>query len=139
MDNTAEQQQTAFDEDAGMSVPASTHQATWWQGIVRRLVAAVNLEAVNYDDALIELDDAIALNPDAAVNYVLRGEIYMKLKNYTLAAADFEHALSLTAESVENSDWGLLEQVMQDRARQGLRRVLPRLAHENSPMMTDEG
>ena len=138
MNDAAEQQQTAFDVDVA-PMSASTHQPSWWQVIVQRLTAIVNPQAVNYDDALIELDDAIALNPDAAVNYVLRGEIYMKLKNNTLAAADFEHALSLTAESVENSDWGFLEQVMQDRARQGLRRVLPRLTQANSPLMADKG
>lgn len=67
------------------------------------------------------LDDAIALTPDAVSNYVLRGEAYLEAGEHTLARLDFEHALRLAHEQIEQRAWGVVAQVMQDRARHGLK------------------
>lgn len=72
---------------------------------------------------LLELDQAIASYPDAAVNYVLRGEIYLELGQYALAAQDFQQGLTLAVTELENNRWGLVAQTLQDRAQTGLTRL----------------
>ena len=72
---------------------------------------------------LRRLDRAIAAAPDAPVNYVLRGELRLKLRDRDQAAADFQRALALTDEAFRASDWGLVAQALADRALVGLRRA----------------
>ncbi|MBX3066155.1 MAG: hypothetical protein KF726_24465 [Anaerolineae bacterium] len=67
------------------------------------------------------LSDAIERHPDAPANYVLRGEAYLELAKYQLAASDFMTALRLAAD--RQTDWEYLNRSVLDRARQGLRRV----------------
>jgi tetratricopeptide (TPR) repeat protein len=69
------------------------------------------------------LTEQIAVYPNAAANYVLRGELYARAGEYALAEADFVKALALTAAQLPRTDWGLVEQAIQDRAEHGLRRV----------------
>lgn len=69
---------------------------------------------------LSQLSSAIAEDPDAPANYVLRGELRLKAGDYEGAEADFERALILSRSKVQLSDWGLVAQVMQDRALFGL-------------------
>lgn len=76
---------------------------------------------------LMALNEAIASYPDAAANYVLRGELLLKLGEAALAAADFRYALALTAAQVQTADWGLVAQTLHDRALVGLTRALRRL------------
>lgn len=78
------------------------------------------------DDMMLRLDeltDAIALSPEAAANYVLRGELYLELREYELAEADFQRGYELAEAQFEAADWGLMEQVMRDRALAGLQKV----------------
>ncbi|PJF26491.1 MAG: hypothetical protein CUN53_07640 [Phototrophicales bacterium] len=72
---------------------------------------------------LAALTDAIAANPDSAANYVMRGELFLRHGERELAYADFVKALNLAAAQLEADDWGLVEQVVQDRAEVGLRRI----------------
>ena len=65
--------------------------------------------------------------PESAVNYVLRAELYMSLREYALAQADFQRAVELAETQFELADWGLLDQVMRDRAITGLEKVQRRL------------
>lgn len=66
---------------------------------------------------------AIEMHPDTPANYVLRGEIYLEIREYELAAADFQRALELAAAQFETSDWGGIAQVMRDRAEMGLEKT----------------
>lgn len=72
---------------------------------------------------LNELTDAIALSPEAASNYVLRGELYLDMREYALAEADFQRGYELAEAQFEVADWGVMEQVMRDRALVGLQKV----------------
>lgn len=67
------------------------------------------------------LNRAIEQHPDAAVNYVLRGEYWLEHDNLQQAEVDFSAAIALGMADLETSDWGFLQQALIDRARQGLR------------------
>ncbi|PJF45205.1 MAG: hypothetical protein CUN55_00110 [Phototrophicales bacterium] len=67
------------------------------------------------------LDRAIDSNPNAAINYVLRGELWLLNEEYHAAIADFEKAIMLAEQEVELCDWVYLPQAILDRARQGLK------------------
>jgi hypothetical protein len=67
------------------------------------------------------LTKAIADQPEAPANYVIRGELLLDAEDYALAAQDFETALSLAQPLAESSNWGYINQALIDRARQGLR------------------
>ena len=74
------------------------------------------------------LDEAIHQYPDAPSNYVQRGELYLEMRRYDEAAADFALALALSSAQVEQSDWGVVAQMLQDRAQRGLKKAQARLA-----------
>jgi tetratricopeptide (TPR) repeat protein len=69
---------------------------------------------------LRSLNRAIAEHPEAPTNYVLRGELALEIKAYDQAISDFKKALELASIQVETSNWGIVAQVMQDRAQLGL-------------------
>lgn len=83
-------------------------------GLKRRDVLAARVTALNR---------AIDADPDAPVNYVLRGELRLKLREREAAAADFQKALALADSAFAASDWGLVAQTLCDRALAGLRRA----------------
>lgn len=72
---------------------------------------------------LRSLNQTIELYPDAASNYVLRGELFLNVGEYAMAEADFRMALTLAETQFEISDWGLVEQATRDRAQEGLKRA----------------
>ena len=76
---------------------------------------------------LNHLTQAIDDNPEAYVNYVLRAELYMQIREYALAHADFQRAYDLSDTQFELADWGFLEQAIRDRALAGLEKVQRRL------------
>lgn len=76
---------------------------------------------------LNNLTRAIEDAPESAVNCVLRAELYTGLREYALAQADFQRAIELAETQFELADWGLLDQVMRDRALVGLDKVQRRL------------
>lgn len=71
------------------------------------------------------LNRAIEQHPNAAVNYVMRGEYWLAANQPEAARADFEQAILLGQAELETSDWGYLQQALIDRARQGLRQIGP--------------
>jgi tetratricopeptide (TPR) repeat protein len=75
----------------------------------------------SFSPRLRHLNRAIEQNPDAAVNFVLRGEYWLALGVYTNAIQDFEDAIVLARQEWTFSEWGYLFQAMIDRAEQGLR------------------
>lgn len=76
---------------------------------------------------LNSLTQAIEDAPDAAVNYVLRAELYVSVHEYALAQTDFQRAIDLAETQFELDDWGLLDQAMRDRAIAGMEKVQRRL------------
>ena len=95
-------------------------EPSFWQSLRRRLWPSRDERDQEYRERLEELDEAIARHPEAAANYVCRGEIYLENSQPERAAADFERALALAAQEFEERRWGIVAQTLQDRARRGL-------------------
>ena len=57
--------------------------------------------------------------PSSFTHLALRGELHLELGECERAAADFEAALELIAGRDDASGWGIVEQVMRDRALYG--------------------
>jgi len=83
------------------------------------------------DTRLHNLNWAILAYPEVPANYVLRGELLLKQGDLFGAIADFRKGYELAAEGVENEDWGVVAQGLQDRALVGLRDALYRAARYN--------
>lgn len=66
------------------------------------------------------LNESIRQNPQAPTAYVLRGELHLKQRQYALAKVDFERAVALTDEQIDEARWGIVAQAMRDRAERGL-------------------
>jgi hypothetical protein len=73
----------------------------------------------------------IALYPDAAVNYVLRAELYLQTGDDELAVLDFRRGLGIAERQLERDRWGLVAQVVGDRARRGLEQAERRFCQAN--------
>jgi len=69
---------------------------------------------------LHELNVSIEFSPNSPTNYVLRGELFLERREVHLARADFEVALELAEAFDAEEGWGIVEQVMRDRALDGL-------------------
>lgn len=70
-----------------------------------------------------ELDRAIERYPEAASNFVLRGELRLKRGDAGLAREDFERAFEIAAQNVSDHQFGFVAQMTQDRALDGLERT----------------
>lgn len=75
---------------------------------------------IQIQEALFELDDAITQHPQAPINYLLRGEYYLQIGYNQLAEQDLQQAVMLAEAELAKRDWGLVAQVVRDRARQRL-------------------
>lgn len=109
----------AAEVTAWVDTPAAAQPGMWQR--VLRMAGLGRPTGTELEMRLADLNRAIAEHPDAAMNYVLRGELYLEVRDDQLARADFEQALALAAQEVETADWGIIAQVAQDRAAQGLR------------------
>jgi hypothetical protein len=98
-------------------------QPTGWQQIRNFFFGGSADVTARLNNLTQSIEDA----PESAVNYVLRAELYMGLREYALAQADFQRASELAEVQFELADWGLLDQVMRDRALAGLDKVQRRL------------
>ena len=92
----------------------------FWQQLRRAFLPTRRERAEHINRRIAHLSNAIEFSPDAPTNYVLRGELYMEMGEYALAIDDFRYALERAKEQTESEDWGIVAQVMQDRALQGL-------------------
>lgn len=72
---------------------------------------------------LHELNERIAYTPNTPTLYVLRGELFLERNEYRQAASDFRTALDIADAFDPTTGWGLVAQVMQDRAIAGLQRL----------------
>lgn len=82
-----------------------------------------------YQERVHTLTHAINIAPNAAVNYVLRGELYLEHGADEFAAQDFQKALLLAETELSERDTkslGLVAQGMQDRALAGYQEALRR-------------
>lgn len=78
----------------------------------------------NQNQRLVELEQAIIAYPDAPVNYILRGEVYLALGEYALAEIDFERGLRLAQAQYARDEWGIITQALQDRALRNLEKAI---------------
>jgi len=77
----------------------------------------------DFYDRLRELSGEIEALPESITHYVLRGELFIERGEFERARMDFEAAVDIAEALDPNGSWGLLEQVMQDRALQGIELV----------------
>lgn len=75
------------------------------------------------EDWETELDRNIERYPEAASNFVLRGELLLKQGQAERAKADFLRAYEISAENVTDEQFGFVAQMTQDRALDGLKRA----------------
>lgn len=68
------------------------------------------------DRQLYALDLAIQTHPDAAVNYLLRGEYWLVTGDLYQAQDDLLAAQELAEEALNTDDWGYIDQSYLDRA-----------------------
>ena len=69
------------------------------------------------------LDYAIQQEPDAPVNYLLRGEIWLAAGEYESAWDDLTTARDLAKKALASSDWGYIYQSYIDRAERWLHQL----------------
>jgi len=98
-------------------------QPNGWQQIRNFFFGGSAGDAARLSNLTQSIEDA----PESAVNYILRAELYMGLREYALAQTDFQRAVELADTQFELADWGVLDQVMRDRALTGLDKVQRRL------------
>lgn len=94
-----------------------------WQTLRRWLWQSPGERREEETRRLQTLNKAIDRHPNSPANYLLRAELLMNQGNYTLAEADLQRALALSAEQSVNNDWGVVAQATLDRAQQGLHRL----------------
>lgn len=110
---------------AAGGISRDTAQPSFWQSLFNSVFPSRAQREAEALKRLETLDDSIALYPETASNYVLRGEVYLQLNQVELAVLDFQQALELA--DVENHDWGVVAQAVQDRALHGLKQARRRL------------
>jgi len=120
MPNHAED--SALDADAFES--KSKHEPpTIGQRIWRFFFKSALAREEDQQTRMLELEKAIETYPDAAVNYLLRGELFLDMRDTTAAQLDFEDALVLVEEQYQTDRWGIAAQAIRDRALQGLQQI----------------
>ena len=117
--------QAPIAEEPTIRVEASSEvsQPGGWQRIRNFFFGGSADVAARLNNLTQSIEDA----PESPVNYVLRAELYMEMREYALAQSDFQRASELAETQFELADWGLLDQVMRDRALAGLEKVQRRL------------
>lgn len=99
---------------------------TFWQMIRRLFFMFPGEKRTERLQRMRELTQAIEQYPETAVNYLLRGELHLDMKQYDLAQEDLEKALELAQAQFEVDRWGVSAQSTMDRAKHGLRRIMNR-------------
>ena len=83
-----------------------------------------NEKRADQQERMRDLTRAIEQFPETAVNYLLRGELHLEMKQYDLAQEDLEMALELAEANFDEERWGLNAQSTMDRAKRGLQRLM---------------
>jgi tetratricopeptide (TPR) repeat protein len=100
------------------------YHLSFWQMLRRLFFQTRREKSAEQQRRLSDLNLAILDRPDAAVNYMLRGEIRLEQKQYELAREDFSQAIELAEAQFADEKWGIAAQSIMDRAREGLRHTL---------------
>jgi len=88
----------------------------WW----RRIFKSASVRDAERQIRLQQLSTMIDVYPDSSANYLLRGELFLQDKHCHLAEADFQQALVLATEQLDQDPWGIASQAIIDRATRGL-------------------
>ncbi|MDX1994247.1 MAG: tetratricopeptide repeat protein [bacterium] len=113
------------DEVAAAAPPV---RETFGQYLRRRLWPSRQDLLQQAESRLRELEEAIEQRPEddapsKATHHILRGELFLKVRAYEQALAEFQQALALTEKQIDEGDWGVIAQILQDRAWQGFQRA----------------
>jgi hypothetical protein len=134
-DQPVEEMAVFTDDDAQQQVMVGTEQGlaaapesstprfslmALWENVRRAFFPTYSERTEQLHRRITRLTRAIELSPETPTNYVLRGELYLELGDDAAASIDFQHALDLAIANVEQEDWGVIAQVIQDRAQDGL-------------------
>lgn len=122
------------EDDGDVSERRSEPAGTPWERI-KSLFGGSSGESLTR--RLIALDERIDAEPEAAGNYVLRGELFLHLRDYERAYADFQRGLERAQVEYASSDWGIVAQAMQDRALMGLARAERKLQASGQSIQID--
>ena len=68
------------------------------------------------EQRLANLNRAVTQYPDAAANYLLRGELHAEMRRYDDAAADLQRVVTLAGDAYAARRWGVVAQTVRDRA-----------------------
>lgn len=74
-------------------------------------------------ERLNSLDNAIRQHPNAPSNYLLRGELLLKLRQVDDAKHDLQRAAELAQAEYETNAWGIMAQGVRDQALRRLEGV----------------
>jgi hypothetical protein len=132
-----DREETYAPEEPFAESPGSDVRVAWW----RRLLPGRAARRARLEGRIQVLDDMIALRPDVAVNFAVRGECYLEFDQPELALLDFERALAIAQPQIERDDWGLVAQAVTDRALRGAeiaRRRLPAAAEGEAKHLQTE-
>lgn len=105
-----------------VEIPLSAHSNIWQR--VREMLFG---GSSGLTTRLNQLTQTIEDHPESYVNYLLRADVYMQMREFALAHADYQRAYDLAESQFELADWGLMEQAMRDRAFAGLEKAKRRL------------
>jgi tetratricopeptide (TPR) repeat protein len=95
-----------------------------WTRLRRSVLPKADERAEDYLRRLRLLDEAIERYPQSPSGYVLRGELHLSAGMIDPALRDFRQGLTLAERQLYTEQWGLVAQVMRDRAREGLTQAL---------------
>lgn len=96
----------------------------FWQKLRRIFLPSPEERREDESQRLRDLTVAIERYPEAAVNYLMRGELHLELRQWVLAEEDLSEALRLAENQYRQDTWGLSAQAIADRARRGLEEIL---------------
>jgi tetratricopeptide (TPR) repeat protein len=113
-----------FTNDEAAEEKVKPESTSLWQTIRRLFFMFPKEKRAEGQHRLQELTQAIEQYPNTAVNYLLRGELRLDMKEYELAQEDLQKALELAETQFEDDTWGLSAQSTMDRAKHGLQRLV---------------
>jgi tetratricopeptide (TPR) repeat protein len=125
-DSLMEEQEERFDDFAPEEVSEEKpkpYSPILWQKIRRLFFMFPDEKRAERQERMRELTQAIEQYPETAVNYLLRGELHLEMKQYDLAQEDLEKALELAQINFDEEPWGLTAQSTMDRAKHGLQQI----------------
>ena len=119
-----EQDDIIADETADDFPLKNEYHISFWDMLRRLFFQTRHEKHAERQRRLSDLKLAIMDNPDAAVNYLLRGEIRLEQKQYELAREDFTQAIELAEAQLQTEKWGITVQAVMDKAQEGLRQTM---------------